>query len=90
MMLYPQMLEFEQHAHGMKFNASYKTRSWGQILLQYLGKAFAEALIADRIKSGEYHHYSLLMDGSSYNAEEKEIVIMKNSDNGRPVFNVLL
>ena len=81
---YPQLLRFLESAMELKVGKLYQTETMGQEMLSYLAKAVREEDVQNAFDNGEMLYYTLLVDGSLYNAEEVEVVVLKRVKDGSP------
>ena len=89
--MYEHIAKFEKDVHGVDLGGGYLTRTACTEIIHFLAKNEMKENITEPLNSGKRHYYSLLSDGSS-NAktmDEKELVLIKTCDDGRPVFHVL-
>ena len=89
--MYEHLSSFEKEIHGVDLGGGYLTRSACTEIIHYVAKDNLIKNVTEPLNSGKRHYYSLLSDGSS-NAktmDEKELVLIKTCDEGRPVFHVL-
>lgn len=89
--MYQHLAEFEKQIHGVDMNGGYLTRVACTEMIHFLAKGEFLKNVTEPLNSGKRSYYSLLSDGSS-NAktmDEKELVLVKTCNEGRPVFHVL-
>ena len=90
--MYEHIADFEKNIHGVNLGGGYLRRVACTEMIHFLAKDILYRNITNLLNSGEKHFYSLLSNGSS-NAktmDEKELVLIKTCDQGRPVFHVLV
>jgi hypothetical protein len=81
---YPQLLHFLESAMELKVGKLYQTEMMGQEMLSYLAKAVREEDVQNAFNNGEMLYYTLLIDGSLYNVEKVEVVVLKRVKDGSP------
>ena len=75
----------------MDIGSGYTDRTSYSEIIHYLAKSKRLNKITEPLNSGEKRYYSLLSDGPS-NAktmDEKELVLIKTCESGKPAFNIL-